>query len=186
MLESNHSGSIQANSKTHYNMPDESYAQSLRAIGQALDTLRINAFTLEKEGDKYIVRGWEPSVLKNIADEVWGSDNSGQTPFTNNESSDLLVYDSSDTDRLEAQGRARRGSKDIQNTYTISSGLRVVGDYLDKKMAVAFDISWSIEAVKVRYKTAAGAPKGINFTVQNLQDLGVGMYLRRSSRKLAK
>ena len=54
MIESNHSSSIQENSKTHYNMPDESYAQSLRAIAQALDTLRINAFTLEKEGDKYI------------------------------------------------------------------------------------------------------------------------------------
>jgi hypothetical protein len=182
MIESNHSSSIQANSKTHYNMPDESYAQSLRAIGQALDTLRINAFTLEKEGDKYIVRGWEPSVLKNIADEVWGS-----SPDTSKkQSGDLLVYEISDAKRLEAQGRARRGSKDIQNTYTISLGLRVVGDYLDKKMAVAFDISWSIESVKVRYKTAAGAPKGTNFTVQNLQDLGVGMYLRRSSRQLVK
>jgi hypothetical protein len=114
-------------------MSHESYAQSLRVVGQALETLRINAFALEKAGDKYIVRDWEPSFLKNIADEVWGLGDSGQTLFTKKRPSDLLVYDSSDAERLEATGRARRGSKEHQNTYEISSGLRVVGDYLDEK-----------------------------------------------------
>jgi hypothetical protein len=166
-------------------MRQEAYAQSLRVIGQALENLRISAFVLEKQTDKYIVRDWEPSFLRSIADEIWGSRDSCLASRTK-KSSDLLVYDISDAKRLEAQGRARRGSKDIQNTSTISLGLRVVGDYLDKKMAVAFDISWSIGSIKVRYKTAAGAPKGTNFTVQNLQDLGVGMYLRRSSRQLVK
>jgi hypothetical protein len=129
MIQSNHSGSIQANSKTPYDMPHESYAQSLRVIGQALETLRINAFALEKDGDKYIVRDWEPSFLKNIAAEIWGLGDSGQTPFTNKKSGDLLVYNSADVERLEATGRARRGSKKLQDTYKISSGLRIVGDY---------------------------------------------------------
>jgi hypothetical protein len=162
-------------------MSRESYAQSLRVVGQALETLRISAFALEKKNDKYVVRDWEPSFLKNIADEVWGLGDSGQTPFIK-QANDLLVYDSSDAERLEATGRARRGSRANQNTYEISSGLRVVGDYLDKKKAVAFNIWWSIESVTVRYETAAGALKETNFTLQNLQDLAVGMYLRRSSR----
>jgi hypothetical protein len=44
MVEPNHSSSTQANANTHYNMSHESYAQPLRVIGQALETLRINAF----------------------------------------------------------------------------------------------------------------------------------------------
>lgn len=178
--------STQTNSKTHYNMPHESYAQSLRVIGQALETLRISAFALRKDADKFIVHDWEPSFLKNIADEVWGLGHSGQTPLTNKKPSDLLIYDSSDTERLEARGRARRDSMEIQDTYKISKGLRVLGDYLDKKRALAFNIRWSIETVTVRYETSAGAQKETNFTVQNLQDLGVGMYLRRSSRQRVK
>jgi hypothetical protein len=43
MMQSNHSRSIQANSKTHHNMCHESYDQSLRVIGQALETPRISA-----------------------------------------------------------------------------------------------------------------------------------------------
>jgi hypothetical protein len=186
MIESNHSSSTQTHSNTYYNMPHESYAQSLRVVGQALETLRINAFALENAGDKYIVRDWESSFLKNVADEVWGLGDSGQRAFTNKQSGDLLVYDSSDAERMEATGRARRVSKEMEDTYKISSGLRVVGDYLDKKRAVAFNICWSIESVIVKYETAAGAPKETNFTVQNLQDLRVGMYLRRSSRQPTK
>jgi hypothetical protein len=167
-------------------MTCESYAQSLRVIGQALETLRINAFALEKDGYNYIVRDWEPSFLKNIAAEIWGLGASGQTPFTNKKSGDLLVYNCSDAERLEATGRARRGSKELQDTYKISSGLRIVGDYLDKNRAVAFNIWWSIESVRVRYQTPAGDSKERNFTVQNLQELGVGMYLRRSSQQRVK
>ena len=64
----------------------------------------------------------------------------------------------------------------------MASGLRIVGDYLDKKRAVEFSIWWSTDLVKVKYKTASGRPKEANFTLQNLQDFGRGMYLHRSSR----
>ena len=160
----------------------ESYTQSLRVIGQALETLRINAFALEKKADKYIVRDWEPSFLKSLADEVWGTGDFGSMPLPTQKSGNVLIYTNSDAKRLETQGRLRRGSKGNPDTYTISSGLRSVGDYLDKKRAVAFDIWWSIESVRVRFEAAAGGPKETSFTVQDLQDLAVGMYLKRSNR----
>lgn len=162
-------------------MRQEAYAQSLRVIGQALENLRISAFVLEKQTDKYIVRDWEPSFLRSIADEIWGSHDSCLASRTK-KSSDLLVYDKADTVRLETVGRASRESGMIYDTYEISSGLRVVGDYLDKQRAVAFSVWWSTESVTVRFNRVAGAPKETNFTLQNLQDLNVGMYLRRSSR----
>ena len=161
-------------------MRQEAYAQSLRVIGQALENLRISAFVLEKQTEKYIVRDWEPSFLKSIADEVWGlGDSCLASP---KQSNDLLAYDKADTERLETIGQAHRESGMIHGTYEISSGLRVVGDYLDKQSAVAFSVWWSTESVTVRYNRAAVAPKETHFTLQNLQDFKVGMYLRRSSR----
>jgi hypothetical protein len=57
---------------------------------------------------------------------------------------------------------------------------------LDKERAVAFDIWWSNESVRIRYEAPEGGFEERKFTVGNLQDLGIGMYLRRSRRQLAK
>ena len=59
---------------------------------------------MEKHTDKYIVRDWEPSFLRSIADEVWGLADSYLASPTK-ESSDLLAYDSADTERLETIAR---------------------------------------------------------------------------------
>ena len=126
---------------------------------------------------------WEPSFLKNITLKVWGTVGSDQLPFTVQESKDTLVYSSSDTKRLKSYGRSRRGSKDNQKTYNVSLGLRLVGGYLDGKGVVAFSIWWSIESVKVS-EAPASSLEETSFTMQNLWDLGAGMYLRRSSRLL--
>jgi hypothetical protein len=160
----------------------ESYAQSLRVIGQALETLRINAFTLETDGNKYVVRDWETSFLKSVGDEVWRTVDFGQMPSPQEKSENFLIYTNSDTQRLEKQGRSGRGSNEKPDTHTISSGLRLVGDYLDQKSAVTFNIQWSIESVRVRFEAASGDPKETSFTMQNLKDLAVVMYLRRSRR----
>lgn len=66
----------------------------------------------------------------------------------------------------------------------VSLGLRLVGGYLDRKGAVAFSIWWSIESVKVRYEAPASSLEETSFTMQNVWDLGTGMYLRRSNRQL--
>ena len=158
----------------------ESYAQSLRVIGQALETLRINAFTLEKNADKYVVCDWETSFLKNVADEK--IDDLAHIPLPLQKSANLLIYTDSDTQRLEKQGRSRRGSNENPDAHTISSGLRLVGDYLDQKAAKTFTIRWSTESVGVRFEAASGEPKETSFTMQNLKDLAVVMYLRRSRR----
>jgi hypothetical protein len=163
-----------------------SYSQSLRAIGQALEVLRINTFTLEKAGEKYIVRDWEPGFLKIIAEEVWGLGDSDKILLSPRRGpTESLIYASSDTNRLEALGRSKRGSDSGQEPHNLSLALRVVGDYLDRHRAVAFVISWARHSVTVKYQTPADGHKEVNFTVQNLHDLGVAMYLRRSSRQLA-
>lgn len=44
---------IQHRSKQPLALPTVSYAQSLRAIGQALETLRLHSFELRKNDDDY-------------------------------------------------------------------------------------------------------------------------------------
>jgi hypothetical protein len=156
----------------------ESYTHSLRVIGQALETLRINAFTLEKEGRAYVVRDWEPSYLKGVTDEIQAADDFNP----NQKSRNILIYTHSDAERLKTLGHSRRGSQENPDTNTISSGLRLVGDYLDQKKAVTFKIYWSIESARVSFEADSSGAKETSFTMQNLKDLAVVMYLRRSRR----
>ena len=162
-----------------------SHSQSLRVIGQALEVLRIDSFTLENAGDKYIIRNWEPSFLESITEKVWGPGDSDKILLNLRGPTEPLIYRSSDTTRLEALGQSRRGSDSGQERHNLSLALRVVGDYLDRHRAVAFDISWVRHSVTVKYQSPADGYKEANFTVQNLHDLGVGMYLRRSSNQPA-
>ena len=161
-----------------------SYSQSFRVIGQALEVLGIYTFTLEKSGEKYIVRNWKPSFLQSITEKVLGPGDSDKM-LLSPRPTEPLIYTSSDTNRLEALGQSRRGSDSGQEGHNLSLALRVVGDYLDRHRAVAFDISWARHSVTVKYQSPADGNKEANFTVQNLNDLGVGMYLRRSSRRPA-
>jgi hypothetical protein len=84
-----------------------SYSQSLRVIGQTLEVLRIDTFTLEKMGEKYIVRNWEPSFLKSITEKVWGFGDSDKMRLSPQGPTESLIYTSSDTNRLEALGQSR-------------------------------------------------------------------------------
>jgi hypothetical protein len=117
-----------------------SYSQSLRVIGQALEVLRINTFTLEKSGEKYIVRNWEPSFLRSITEKVWGPGDDdrilcrswSQPPSYMVSISPMLLrvgpsFISSDTNRLEALGQSRRDSDSDQEGHNLSLALRVVG-----------------------------------------------------------
>jgi hypothetical protein len=81
----------------------------------------------------------------------------------------------------EGRDAAQTPARDVKPFFS----LRVVGDYLDRHRAVAFDISWTSHSVTVKYQTPANGHNETNFTIDNLHDLGVGMYLRRSSRRLA-
>ncbi len=75
----------------------------------------------------------------------------------------------------ERQSKRRPNSpKDVRD---LSFVLRVLGNYLDRQSAREFTISWSMDAIKVRYDQ-----KEESFTFQNLYDLGIHMYLKRSSR----
>ena len=85
--------------------------------------------------------------------------------------SEILVAD------LDRQSK-RRISNSPSDLSDLSLELRVLGDYLDRKVAGEFTISWAPNSVKVRYDH-----KEEKFTLQNLYDFGIHMYMKRSDRR---
>jgi len=163
-----------------------SYAQSLRVIGQQLDGLGVDSFKLDRRDDEYIVQMDDSESAENLSPEktfprstnekIWGSRNFSR------EISKPLHFSTPDILWSDSAGRLRRGEPggmpDVRN---LSLVLRVIGDYLDRKKAGDFAISWSTHSAKVSF-----GQKQESFTEDNLYDLGVHMYLKRSNRGPAK
>src|SRR5215510_7461240 len=155
--------------------PPLSYAQSLRVIGESLETQGISKFDLEKHGENYSLEviasqtAKGGSFLTKIVQLLGRADNSAREP------SDIL--------RLATQQQSRHGGLNaMPDAYKLAQVLRVVGDHLDRKEACAFTVSVSGHLLAVAYETGSGHQIHENFTIENLYDRAVQMYLRRSKR----
>jgi hypothetical protein len=159
-----------------------SYAQSLRVVGQDLDALGVDFFELAKWGDDYIV--WpghaeftrkfsaEKGFLTKITRKILGHDDSDK------EIPNRLYFTPADIIWADTQRRLKRKiSGSPSDLRDLSFVLRVLGDYLDRQKVGQFTISWSQDSIIISYDQ-----KQERFTSQNLYDLGIGMYLRRSTR----
>lgn len=159
-----------------------SYSQALRVIGQNLMPLGADGFELVKSGDDYVVRMRQAesagavSAKKTFFDKiiekivVGNADADKKTP-------ERIAFSSMDilTSDIEQQAKRRTGSP--MDVRDLSFVLRVLGNYLDRKAAREFTISLDPDSIKVRYDQ-----KEERFTSQDLYDLGIRMYLRRSGR----
>jgi hypothetical protein len=184
-------------------MPSASlpYSQSLRTIGQSLEVLGVEAFDLEKEGEDYLVHvtasqpttdvPFDRTFLKKIVESVWGSsdadksasDAAANKPSESGKPAESLCYKPSDVSSLDAQGRLRRSAVNaIPDPHKLSQVLRVIGDHLDRKKAGACTISLTSRSASITYETGVGHHERDTFTVDNLYDLAVHMYLRRPKK----
>jgi hypothetical protein len=157
-----------------------SYTQSLRVIGQDLDDVDIHSFELEKRDNAYIVRlnrrqtakalPWEKGILRRITEKILGPGEPAS------EISNTLYFTSSQILGSDTERRMRRSTPGaMPDINKLSLALRVLGDYLDRKAANDFVISWTTVSITVRYGRAEEI-----FTLPNLYDLSVHMYLKRS------
>lgn len=133
------------------------FALPLRAIGQALEALHIEAFDMEKEGDDYIVR----CKSKDSAFE--------------------LRYTPEDVDRLEREGQARRHNPNgMADGHSMAELLRAAGDYVDWKDGRLLGISWQVQSVSIVYETVQGRRKLDVLTIPSMYDFWLAMFLRRT------
>jgi hypothetical protein len=180
------------------------YAQLLRAIGQALETLNIQSFEMEPVGEDFFIRG---TVLLTSSAEsldgnkklthgelrraIWGklphensinSEDTDATSLTAHSPIELL-YGIKDVERLEEEGRSKRvNPQGTANPSSLSQVLRCIGAYLNQKRARLLKLSREAETVAVEYETSLGTTIKEILSLSDLYDLWVRMYLQRAER----
>jgi hypothetical protein len=171
------------------------YAQPLRAIGQALETLNIQSFEMEPVGEDFFIRGNLPTsavlldggLTAEVRRVIWGEngehDKDGDATSPNVQSPIELLYGAKDVERLEAEGRSRRiNPHGSANPASLSQVLRCIGAYLSQKRARLLKLSRDAESFFVEYETSLGTHIKEMLSLSDLYDLWVRMYLQRAER----
>jgi hypothetical protein len=166
------------------------YAISLRAIGQSLEMLRLQTFSLEKKGELYMVRSDSLTATHHwiLRNNLAG--NLSNSPLPDPKSTELTLGDGSlcygplDIARLNAQKRKTRGNHGFEQAegHRLSRLLRTLGEHLDRKEASALKISWTADSALVEYQTPDGLCEHKDFTVEELHQLALHSKFRRSRR----
>ena len=174
------------------------YAQPLRAIGQALEVLNIQDFEMEPAGEDYFVRGHMPRANKKFMgdqigaeklENIWGRFPGQEEPgeAAPHDSAMLsqieLCYTAGDVERLEEEGKSRRGRSEAKaDAASLSQVLRCIGAYLNQKRARLCKITRDVDYLMVEYESSIGSRRKEAFALKDLYDLWVRMYLQRSTR----
>jgi len=166
------------------------HAESLSAIGQSLEMLRLRAFGLEKQGDFYIVRSesltetHEWILRNNLAENILDSPGPDPKNIQLTVGDGWLCYGPCDIARLNARERKKRDNHGFEQTCEadkLAQLLSTLGEHLDSKKATAFTISWAADSVSVEYQTPNGVRERKDFTVEKLQQLASYSRFQRSS-----
>ncbi|HEU4343292.1 MAG TPA: hypothetical protein VFU31_17215 [Candidatus Binatia bacterium] len=176
------------------------YARPLRAIGQALATLKVENFSMEPEGECFLVRGHAPlatraaesSFEEKTIHHIWGllpGQRMSETGLVQSNRRAMrrldLRYSPKDIVRLEQKGRAQRNpAHGIPDRANLAQLLRTLGEYLNQKRARLLRLSRHEQFVTVEFETAAGERRAERLPVAGLHDLWIEMCLKRAGRTL--
>jgi len=160
-------------------------AQSLRVIGQQLAGLGFNSFEVEKAGDEYVVqlhRGEASGKSRTNAFPNSVSQESRRSAESTTQNPNPIHLRPAQILQADNANRSKRHQPTaMPDPYKLSTLLRVLGDYLDRKGADQFAIEYDSASLTVKYDQ-----KSENLRIDALYDLGVHMYLRRSNRRLGR
>jgi len=176
------------------------YAQVLRAIGQALETLHVRSFELAPEADDFIVHGTVAStaatpspnaVNRHALKVIWGPVNDTENiDAAQPRAAELetvtavdLHYTVQDIERIESAGQARRQDPHrLADATSLSQMLRCMGAYLNQKCARLLRLAREADGVTLEYETSLGSFMKESFSASGLYDLSVRMYVQRADR----
>jgi hypothetical protein len=169
-----------------------SYAQTLRALGQAIEVAQFETFDLKSVGEGYRVLGekvvqLQPNQESHKVTSLWkrlkGSVREETSQVCSIRQEIELEYSPREIDELEREGRARRRDPHgMPDAYTSSQVLRAAGAYLDRKHAKLQELSKRDGGIiRLRYETPLGANTE-ELTIAYLYDTAVRMYMKRSDR----
>src|SRR5688572_11936430 len=172
------------------------YEHILRAIGQGLESLSLEAFDLEVAGDAFSIRGiptrkkseelpvTKLQAFKKAFLDIRNISTAAQaaTPVKVPAPSRLLRLDftQADIDRLEREGQALRSDWERSPlSHSLPQVLRTVGWYVDHKKCQLHKISKTGETLSVSYTGSLGTQKLETLTLVEIYDMWVHLYKQR-------
>ena len=160
------------------------YAKSLRVIGQSLEVARVTTFELEKDGQDYLVQS--DSLTRTgewiLRQAIGERDLIAQSSVTVNRPLRFTPVVISQLDSYGRKQRRNHASPQTQGSNKLSQLLRSLGDHIERTEIGAFHVSWTPHSVSINYKKPDGKTDSRTFTPEKLQQLGLHIRFRRSSR----
>ena len=174
---------------------DLGYAGLLRPVGQTLDNLRIESFTVITDDDGFIVRDKTRNRAqltpreKTFLNELSASHSA--TKAKQNAlrlASGIFEWHLTDADieRLEKAGRERRrDTEQTPDAHSMSQILRIIGEIVDQKRGRLISVSKVESLVTVDYLTSTERLVSENYTLPMIYNFWVRSYKRRAVRNAA-
>jgi len=170
------------------------YSGLLRPVGQILESLRIDSFTLRVDDAGVAVRGQKPEPRKEPAPPqaislrvVWQSlrGKKQESVAEPQPSSGILElnYTHEDLGRVDDEAKSRRVEAGGRpEAHAVSQLLRAVGGVIDQKQGRLISVTKEGQEFTVEFESTSRQNIVEKFTSATLYDFWVRMYLRRSSR----
>jgi hypothetical protein len=161
-----------------------SYTQLLRPVGQALESLRMESFSLTIEGDFVSVQGRkrrEQPVEKLFPRGFWQLFRSPPQELDAWESIELR-YTPDQLSLMDDEGRTKRGTRGKPDAHSLSQIIRAVGAIVDQKQGRLISVRKDGQKIEIQYESALEHRVNEEFTASSLYDYWVRMYLKRSNR----
>jgi hypothetical protein len=171
------------------------YTQDLRALGQALEILRVERFEIEPDGKSYLVqiltdrqghRSEAGPTGESTVRYIWASAPDG-VPDEEIDTSLLyamaktldLHYTPDDVVRLEKEWRAKRNNPHgMADPSSLSQILRTAGKYLNDKGVYLLKLRRDQQSLVLQYETELGQNTEI-LSDNDLQKLSIRMMTKR-------
>jgi len=171
---------------------NSSFSQMLRPVGQMLEPLDLESFSLSVEDGCVSVRARKHEERQAAAPDVslrvaWQMlRRKKPEPAREPQPSSGLVelhYTLTDIERADTEGQARRKtSAAIPEAHALSQILRAAGGYVDQKGGRLVGVTKTNDDITIEYDSALRKKMTEQFTVASLYDYWVKMYLRRRHR----
>jgi hypothetical protein len=174
-------------------MPTESsFSQLLRPIGEALEPLQIESFTLRIENQEILIRAQKreerhPPPVDSTVHSVWDIFRRKKVEAPPTPSPSLrpleIHYSYDDIARMNSEGASKRlAAGEKPDPHALSQILRAVGAFVDQKQGRLLSVTMADHDVAIEYESALKQKTTAQHTVASLYDYWVKMYLHRRER----
>ena len=171
------------------------YATALRPVGQTLDSLRIESFTVVPDEDGFVVRDKTRNRTQlTPREKAFLSELSNNHPGSTDKQDALRqangVFEwhltGTDIERLEIAGRERRRDGDqASDSHSNSQILRMMGELIDQKRGRLISVSKADDVVSIEFLSSSGQMIAEDYTLPMIYNFWVRSYKKRAVQNAA-